>query len=141
MSEILNSSIGFNINVVANAIRSSFAQFLKPYSIAPEQFATLSILKSNPNITQTQIAQIMYRDKTTVTRMIESLIKKELIVKEQLRSDRRVYNIKLSEKGERLTKELEGIVTPVIKAQREQFSKEELTLFFDILNRMKKFKY
>ena len=138
---LLDESLGFQINVTANALRNGFSQFLKPYSIAPEQFATMVMLKENPNVTQTEMAKKLFKDKTTITRMIDSLIKKDFITKEQVKDDRRAYHIKLSIKGLNTIEEVSELVEPKIKAQKALFKEEEIKNFLEILKKLQNFKF
>ena len=50
------------------------------------------------------------KDAPTITRIIELLVKKELIVREACTNDRRKYNISLSKKGKTLIQRLLPIV-------------------------------
>ena len=138
---LLVESLAFQVNATANALRNGFSQFLKPYSLAPEQFATMVMLKENPNITQTEIAKKLFKDKTTITRMIDSLIKKDFITKEQVKDDRRAYHIKLSTKGLNIIEEVSQLVEPVINAQKAIFSENEIKKFLEMLKKLQDFKF
>ncbi len=141
MSFVLDEALGFHVNVTANAVKNRFAKFLKPYGIAPEQFATMQMLKENPEISQTEMANLHHKDKTTITRMIDSLSKKEFIIKEKLDGDRRTNSIKLSKKGYEVIDEMDKIVIPILEYQKKLFSNEELKVFMSVLDRLKKFDF
>ena len=100
MNTSLESTIGFKINTTANLLNSGFNQALQKHDIAIEQRATLEIIQSEKNITQTKIAQILGKDKTTISRTLKTLEKKALIKKEEL--DKRTYSIKLTNLGKRI---------------------------------------
>jgi DNA-binding MarR family transcriptional regulator len=141
MECILDESLGFQVNATANAIKTRFGKFLKPYGIAPEQFATMVMLKENPDISQTEMANLHQKDKTTITRMIDSLSKKEFIIKDKLDGDRRTNSIRLSKKGHEVVEEMDSVVLPILEYQKKLFSEEEIEIFMSVLERLKVFDF
>ncbi len=100
MEYILKNSIGYRINKVANNINKELNQILSQYDIAVEQRATLEIIKFEENVNQTMIAQLLGKDKTTISRSLNTLEKKGFIIKNEIQNDKRVNVIKLTQKGE-----------------------------------------
>ena len=76
------------------------------YDITSEQFTVLTVLWYQDGIPQQQIAKTIERDKTTVRRVISSMIKRDLIKKEDAVQDRREKHIYLTEKGKIIQKDL-----------------------------------
>lgn len=76
MNYELHRSIGFKINQTANKLNSKFSQILQQYDIAPEQRATLEIIKYEKDVNQTKISKILGKDKTTVSRALRTLKKR-----------------------------------------------------------------
>ena len=103
MSYDLESSIGFKINQTANKINNKFNTLLQKYDIAPEQRAALEIIKYEKEVNQTKIANILAKDKTTISRTLASLEKKGFILKKQI--DKRTNLIELTNKGEKILEE------------------------------------
>jgi len=133
----LEDSLGFQINLTANAMKNRFNHFLKPYHLTSEQYVIMKSIAENPDISPTGLADITYKDKTTITRMIDTLVKNEMLVRIPKEDDRRAYKIQWSDKGKRIMKEIIPISDNVITKLREQFSKEELTSFLSILETLK----
>lgn len=103
MSYELEKSIGFKINQTANKINNKFNIVLQKYDIAPEQRATLEIIKYEKDVNQTKIANILAKDKTTISRTLATLEKKGFILKKQI--DKRTNLIELTNKGEKILEE------------------------------------
>ena len=103
MAYALEKSIGFKINQTANKINSKFNIVLQKYDIAPEQRATLEIIKYEKDVNQTKIANILAKDKTTISRTLATLEKKGFILKKQI--DKRTNLIELTNKGEKILEE------------------------------------
>ncbi len=96
----LERSVGFKINQTANKINNKFTQLLHSFHIAPEQRATLEIIKYEEEVNQTKIANILGKDKTTISRTLATLEKKGFILKKQI--DRRTNLIELTQLGEEI---------------------------------------
>ena len=100
MSYELEKSIGFKINQTANKLNNKYNQLLQEYDIAPEQRATLEIIKYETHVNQTKIANILGKDKTTISRTLNTLEKKGFITKSQ--KDKRTNLIEITLKGENI---------------------------------------
>lgn len=98
MSYELEKSIGFKINQTANKLNNKYNQLFQEYDIAPEQRATLEIIKYEADVNQTKIANILGKDKTTISRTLNTLEKKGFITKSQ--KDKRTNLIEITPKGE-----------------------------------------
>ena len=98
MSYELEKSIGFKINQTANKLNNKYNQLLQEYDIAPEQRAALEIIKYETDVNQTKIANILGKDKTTISRTLNTLEKKGFITKSQ--KDKRTNLIVITPKGE-----------------------------------------
>lgn len=134
METQLKQSIGFNINKTANLINSSFNLALQKHDIALEQRATLEIIKFEENVTQTKIAQILGKDKTTISRTLKTLEKKGYIKKEEL--DKRTYLIKLTKHGEDVLDESAQTVQDFRSKIASKLSQNEINQFFTSLEKV-----
>ena len=134
METQLKQSIGFNINKTANLINSSFNLALQKHDIALEQRATLEIIKFEENVTQTKIAQILGKDKTTISRTLKTLEKKGYIKKEEL--DKRTYLIKLTKHWEEVLDESAQTVQDFRSKIASKLSQNEINQFFTSLEKV-----
>ena len=101
---MLKDSIGYRASLAITTLKSRFAKLLSPYGIAPEQFATLKIISEDNEVTQTRIAELLAKNKTTVGRSIDALVQKGLIDRQDIKNDRRANLITLTAKGENVLK-------------------------------------
>lgn len=134
MQTLLKHSIGFNINKTTNLINSSFNLVLQQYDIALEQRATLEIIKFEENVTQTKIAQILGKDKTTISRTLKTLEKKGYIQKEEL--DKRTYLIKLTKHGEEVLEKSAQTVQDFRAKIASKLTQNEINQFFTSLEKV-----
>lgn len=130
----LKDSIGFKISQTANILNNNFNQKLQEYDIAIEQRATLEIIKYEKNVNQTMIAQILAKDKTTISRTLKALEKKGYIVKNQF--DKRTNHIELTALGEEVLKKSSQTVQDFRGKFIKNLSSEEIKQLRNILDKV-----
>ncbi|MGD9625133.1 MAG: MarR family winged helix-turn-helix transcriptional regulator [Arcobacter sp.] len=134
MAYELQKSLGFKINQAANKINNKFTQLLNQFDIAPEQRATLEIIKYEKDVNQTKIAHILGKDKTTISRTLATLEKKNFILKKQI--DKRTNLIELTKLGNEI---LEKSATQVKEFRSTLFSNlenEEVNVLVNLLEKV-----
>ena len=134
MSYELKNSIGFKINQTANKINNKFNNILHSYKIAPEQRAALEIIKFEKDVNQTKIANILAKDKTTISGTLTALEKKGFIQKEAI--DRRTNLIKLTDLGEDILKKSQKSVQEFRKNLFSNLEKEETDKLIELLEKI-----
>jgi MarR family transcriptional regulator, transcriptional regulator for hemolysin len=134
MSYELEMSIGFKINQIANKLNNKFNSLLYPYNIAPEQRATLEIIKYEKDVNQTKIANILGKDKTTISRTIATLEKKGFISKVQI--DKRTNHIKLTKKGEEILENSAIIVKEFRAMLSSELEENEVNKIVELLEKV-----
>jgi len=104
--------------------------------ITIDQCLVLIILNDNQNISQKELANLVFKDNASITRMIELMVKKEYLNRTIHLQDRRKFNLEITNKGI-TTLEL---MKPVIKINRETaldgLSLEEIALLNKTLNKI-----
>ena len=134
MSYDLESSIGFKINQAANKINNKFNTLLQKYDIAPEQRAALEIIKYEKEVNQTKIANILAKDKTTISRTLASLEKKGFILKKQI--NKRTNLIELTPQGEKILEESVIIVKEFRKKVSSNLDENEIKKIVELLEKV-----
>jgi DNA-binding MarR family transcriptional regulator len=66
----------------------------------PGRFATLMLIAENPGISQTALSRANGRDKSSLTPVLEDLVRRGLVQRARTRNDRRSYRLKLTPAGE-----------------------------------------
>ena len=134
MSYDLESCIGFKINQTANKINNKFNTVLQKYDIAPEQRAALEIIKYEKEVNQTKIANILAKDKTTISRTLASLEKKGFILKKQI--NKRTNLIELTPQGEKILEESVLIVKEFRKKVSSNLDENEIKKIVELLEKV-----
>lgn len=117
----LEDSLGFLVNRAATILKNELARSFKAhgYDVTPEQFAVLTILWENEAHTQSELAERLVKDKTNLTRILDGMEKRNLIVRRSHEHDRRSYHIYLTTKG----KELKKVMIPLAREGNERSTK------------------
>lgn len=136
MKTALNKSIGFRINKTANLLNSSFNQKLHPFGIAIEQRAILEIIKFEKDVNQTKIAEILAKDKTTISRTLKTLESKNYILKEKI--DNRTNIIKLTKLGQEVIDKSEKEIKEFREKISSKFTEDEINKLFEALDKVVK---
>lgn len=136
MEITLQKSIGFKINKVANNLNSLFNHILQPFDIAIEQRVTLEIISQEKEATLTKISNTLSKDKTTISRTLRTLEKKELIKKALSKDDKRVSFIVLTKKGEDTLKASQDSTRKFREALVSKLDENERETLFRLLNKV-----
>lgn len=123
-----DKGLAFLINATDKIIMNNFVRKLKNngINITFEQFTILTMLWDNENLCQYNLAQLTNRDQASTSRLINTLIKNELIIRQCCPSDKRINRIKLTEKGELLKAPVESIARECFEEAANGISKEEI---------------
>ncbi len=79
--------------------------------ITIDQWLVLKTLQENSHLSQNEIADLVFKDMASITRIIELLVKKELIERHINNSDRRKFELKITRNGKKMIEMIYPIVT------------------------------
>ncbi|UCE07343.1 MAG: MarR family transcriptional regulator, partial [bacterium] len=82
------------------------ARHATKYGVSIVESRCIRKLREKKQLTVNQMAQEMSLTSSRVTRIIDSLVAKKMVVRESGANDRRVYNLSLTPKGEKLANDL-----------------------------------
>jgi len=126
--------IGRTVQSVKNLIFREFKA--KNFNITPEQWAVMSYLHKEDGLYQKQIADFLFKDKPTVTRILDILEKRNLIIRISDEKDRRKFKIYLTQDGKDTVNQLMPIAKEVQLKIKENIQQEELEALKIILNKI-----
>jgi DNA-binding MarR family transcriptional regulator len=91
-----------------------------------DQWLVLNCLSKNENISQNKLAELIFKDVASVTRIIDLLVKKEYLIRSFHSSDRRRFNLTITDKGDAIIRETSRIVNENRSTALENISAEEV---------------
>jgi|JI8StandDraft_2_1071088.scaffolds.fasta_scaffold12438_2 MarR family transcriptional regulator, transcriptional regulator for hemolysin len=94
--------------------------------ITIDQWLVLKSIQDLPDISQHQIAENVFKDYASVTRMIELLVKKDYLTRTFHATDRRRFNLIITKKGNSVLDKLIPIITSNRKQALKSLTKEEI---------------
>jgi DNA-binding MarR family transcriptional regulator len=103
----LESLLGYNARRAAVEIIGLFLKRMAIYDLRPVDFSVLSLITHNPGISSRQLCSALNILPPNLVGMINTLEKRELILRKPHPSDGRVIGLHLSEIGIKLMKDAE----------------------------------
>jgi MarR family transcriptional regulator, temperature-dependent positive regulator of motility len=85
------------------------------YDLTPVQYAALAAIGANPGIDQVTLAGLIAYDRTTITGVVDRLVQKGLVARQESSRDRRARELKITNAGQRTFR---GI-TPAVEAAQQ----------------------
>ena len=136
---MLIKEIAVYVNILNSRIKKCFFDKLQEngINITPEQFLVLDILWKEQSLSQQNIADIIQKDKNSVTKIIDSLEKKNLVRRVVDKNDRRINKIELTDDGSALEKVTTEVAINFMNDAIKDIDKQELDIFVNVMRKLK----
>ena len=106
------------------------------HDITVDQCLVLIILHKNPQYSQKEVAEMIFKDNASITRIIDLMVKKDYISRKIHETDRRKFNLEITEKGI----ETIALLTPTIQKNRTDaltgLSENEIIILDQLLKKV-----
>ncbi len=106
------------------------------FELTKEQFVVLRVLSECNGTAQSNLACITNRDKASMTRIVTTLEKKNLIARIPSKEDKRVNQLFLTKAGDKMLNDVLPYVTQNIDKLQKGISQEEIDVVIDVLKRI-----
>ncbi len=126
--EKLESIIFYTIDKSIRSYRTFAQKRLKEngFKITIDQWLILKVMLENSGISQQEIAERVFKDNASVTRMIELLVKSGYLERKVHPEDRRKSNLKITKVGKKVIADVQNLVLDNRKIALNGVSKEHL---------------
>jgi MarR family transcriptional regulator, organic hydroperoxide resistance regulator len=104
--------------------------------LRPREFAVLNRLHERGELTQIQLAELTYKDKPAITRMLDRLIERGLVRKVTSAADRRAMVVSLTPAGEALRNAIAPLIVQFLETACEGISNADLAVTVATLKRI-----
>ncbi|MCB1397766.1 MAG: winged helix-turn-helix transcriptional regulator [Rhodobacter sp.] len=98
----LRGFVGYGIKRAFSAIQSDVNATLAPFGLRMLTYSALAVIRDNPGLRQTQLAEILLIERPNLVLILDELEGADLVVRTRARDDRRAYELKVTLKGRRL---------------------------------------
>ena len=105
----------------------------KGIPLTKAQMITLRVLSHQDGIVQNNLAFITNRDKTSLTRLIDTMEKKELVSRCHSSDDRRVKQVFITEKGKSVIESAVPVLEEIMKDIQVGLSQQEIDNTVNVL--------
>jgi MarR family transcriptional regulator, transcriptional regulator for hemolysin len=115
----LDKTIRFHRQYTQNRLRK------QGYPITVDQWLLLTAIYQDPNLPQSELCTIVFKDKASINRMIALLTQKGLLQKENNAVDKRKSSVSITKKGEQLLITIRSIVLKNRRLSLEGITKKD----------------
>ncbi len=95
----LDGFVGYHLRIAQTLAFQAFAREVGQSDLKPGSFAILEILAENPRITQMALSRANGRDKSSMTPVLDELVRIGLVERRRVDDNRRAYALELTNAG------------------------------------------
>lgn len=106
------------------------------FKLTKEQFVLLKKLTEKDGLNQNELASLLYRDKSTMARLLAKMEKKGHVRREQSHKDKRINKIYITEKGKLTFDKTIPVVTRIINVLEHDITQAEKEHMINILKKV-----
>ena len=134
----LHMNLGFLIRSAHNSMTERFVQnvFNSGLDISMDQWMILGPIWQLESPSQKELGEICFRDKPSITRIIDSLEKKSLVVRVPDQIDHRIKRVILTNAGKQLFYDVLPIMEKTREEVRGNIPEEEIQVFKNVLSKI-----
>lgn len=132
----IEESVGYLLARARTKLVKAVDLELTRYDITHAQGSLVMMLSTGRYATAAELVRDLYIDSASMTRMIDRLEKRGLIIRTPSVSDRRVINLSLSQAGTQLAEQLQPLFGDILNRHFIDFSKEEVDTLKGLLRKL-----
>lgn len=136
--EQLDSIVFYTMDKAIKSYRQFAQKQIKAagFDITIDQWLVLKAIEQDNTITQQHIAEKVFKDVASITRIIELLVKNGFLTRHFHSTDRRRFNLKLTEQGTDIIEKLKPYTAKNRKKALEGISPEEMALVKEAMEKI-----
>ena len=131
----LDDSLGFIVRKAQTALHNRLFKNFKEegLDVSPEQWGIMVRLMANERVSQSDIALKSSRNHSSITRIIDTMSQKNLVVRVEHPTDRRTNLITLSAEGKQLMEKLMQSAERTLEESKAKISAADMKICKDVL--------
>ena len=136
--EQLNDILFYSIDKSIRTYRQYAQRQLKNagFTITIDQWLIIKNLLEHPDITQQELAEKVFKDNASITRIIELLVKAKYVQRKVFSEDRRRTNLVVTPKGEKIIHDVQKIVLKNLAVAMNGVTKKEMEITKKVLHKI-----
>ncbi len=132
----LSARTSYLLGRAASSVQALGERDLEPLGITPREYSVLAVLAERSLLSQTQVAEILGLDRTTILKLGAALERKRLVVRERDANDARAYAVALTPTGDRLRVDAFELLLACEARFLTPLNRNERTQLHDLLARL-----
>jgi MarR family transcriptional regulator, lower aerobic nicotinate degradation pathway regulator len=136
LPENLSARSSYLLGRAASRVQALGERDLEPLGITPREYSVLAVLAERSPLSQTQLAEILGLDRTTILKLGAALERKRLVVRERDVNDARAYAVALTPAGEGLRLDAFEVLLACEARFLTPLSRKEQAQLHDLLTRV-----
>ena len=132
----LPAFLGFHLRLAHVAMIRDFLDTLRSLDLTQRLNAILTLIGANPGASQIALAELLSTDRATMMAMVDRLENRGLLERRASTTDRRVRELYLTPKGQKLLAKVAPKISVHEKRFTTRFSKSELHSLIEFLRRI-----
>lgn len=130
----LSNQVCFPLYAASREVIKLYKPFLDEYNLTYTQYITMLVLWEDGKITIKELCKKLYLDSGTITPVIKKLEAMGLLIKYRDKSDERIVNVELTDKGRELKEEI--VKVPEQVSCKVNGSVEDLLILKNLLEKV-----
>ena len=130
----LSNQVCFPLYAASREVIKLYKPFLDEYNLTYTQYITMLVLWEDGKITIKELCKKLYLDSGTITPVIKKLEAMGLLIKYRDKSDERIVNVELTDKGRDLKEEI--VKVPEQVSCKVNGSMEDLLILKNLLEKV-----
>ncbi|USG64358.1 MarR family transcriptional regulator [Brevibacillus ruminantium] len=132
----LHEYIGVIVKRTDLKLHNYYQKVVNPFKITIDQWMILVVLWEREGITQNELAERTYKDKTNIARMLFTMEERGFIYRVTDKKDRRSLQVFLTDHGKKLKDEVLPVSIEAYRQTVKGLSEEEVNQFRYLLNKI-----
>ena len=135
---ILPKELGVYLNIVHFKFKQAFYEYFlnEGLQITPEQYIVLDTLWDKGAMSQQKLADIMQKDKNSVTKLVDILEKKNLLTRKSDKNDRRVKILEVTELAASLKEKTTVVALNAVNDLLKNIHEDDLKKVIEVLRKI-----
>lgn len=136
MTEELYNAYSFLLDRTARRVKQYAQQKFKELElgVTVDQWLVLKHLYENEDMKQNELAELLFKDNPTLTRIIDLLCEKELTIRKPHPADRRSFQVALTPRGKKAVEQMKPKIQKIRLKAWDGLSKKDFQHFQKVLD-------
>lgn len=130
-------ALGFLLSDVARMMRAAFDRKVKRIGLTRAQWQVLALLYHRPDVSQTELAELLEVERATAGRIIDRMERKGWVTRVPDPADRRINRLRLTPEAHDIEEEMGRAATDLLDDVMATLDEEEREALAEMLGRMK----